>query len=217
MKIKFYSLPKETIATCDEMAAVFLVKYLPPAKVSKLWSDIITFTQLDDESIHNAWERYKASNHRLPPWLEIQFFYNGLQPYTKMIINVAAGGSLMSKNLEEARDLLDKMSTNHYQCQSTRGPAKKIVGVHEIDTLSVIQAQLAVITKRLGAAIVSSIQTISSCDFCGGDHDNNNCQAGNSFAFEQNEQVNYINNYQRPNKPYSNTNNPRWRNHQNLQ
>ena len=86
-----------------------------------------------------------------------------------------------------------------------QGPTKKIARIHEIDTLSAIQAQLAVITKRLGAVTVSSIQTNSSCDFCGGGYDNNNCQAGNNFAFEQNEQANYINNYQRPNNPYSDT------------
>ena len=49
------------------------------------------------------------------PWLEIQFFYSGLQPNAKMIIDVAANGALMSKNLEEARELLDEMSSNHYQ------------------------------------------------------------------------------------------------------
>ena len=67
----------------------------------------MTFFQLDDESIHNALERYKvllnkASNYGLPPWSEILFFYNGLHPNKKMIIDATTGGSLMSKNLEEA-------------------------------------------------------------------------------------------------------------------
>ena len=80
----------------------------------------MTFTQLDDKSIHEAWERYKvllnkASNHGLPPWLEIQFFYNGLVPNTKMIIDATAGGALMSKNLEKVHKLLHEMSSNHYQ------------------------------------------------------------------------------------------------------
>ena len=37
-----------------------------------------------------------------------------------------------------------------------------------LDTLSVIQAQLAVIIKRLGTTTVSFIQTNLSCDFYGG-------------------------------------------------
>ena len=71
----------------------------------------------------------------------------------------------MSMNLEEARELLDEMSSNHYQWQSSKGATKKITVVYELDTLSVIQAQLAVIIKQLGVATVSSIQTNSSCDF----------------------------------------------------
>jgi len=62
----------------------------------------------------------------------------------------------MRKNREEARELLDEMLSNHYQWQSTRGPTK-IAGVHELNALSAIQAQLAVITEKLGATTVSSI------------------------------------------------------------
>lgn len=118
-KIWFYSLPKEIITTWDEMASTLLAKYLPPTKVSKLWSDIMTFAELD-ESIHDAWERYKvllnkASNHVLTLWLEIQFFYNGLYPNTK-IIDAVASRALMS-----TRELLDEMLSNHYQWQSTKG------------------------------------------------------------------------------------------------
>jgi len=60
----------------------------------------------------------KASNHGLPLWLKIQFFYNGLHPNTKMIIDAVANGTLMSKNLEEARELLNEISSNHYQWKS---------------------------------------------------------------------------------------------------
>ena len=51
--------------------SALIAKYLPPAKVSKLRSDIMTFAQPNDESIHEVWERSKgvlnkAFNHRLP-------------------------------------------------------------------------------------------------------------------------------------------------------
>jgi len=53
---------------------------------------------------------------------------------------------------------------------------KNIACVHELDALSVIQAQLALITKQLGAANVSAIQTpTSACNSCGG-HTNDDCQ-----------------------------------------
>jgi len=89
----------------------------------------------------------------------------------KMIMDAVVGGALMSKSLEEAGELLDVISSNHYEWQSTREPPKKIAGVHELDALSAIQAQLVVIikklgaiTKKLGAATLTSIQANSSCD-----------------------------------------------------
>jgi len=88
------------------------------------------FFQLDDESILDVWKRYKVllnkvSNHRLPPWLEIQFFYNRLHLNIKMIIDIIPDGTLMSKNLVEAQELLDEMhqitiNGNHQEDQQRR-------------------------------------------------------------------------------------------------
>ena len=69
------------------MANKFLTKYSPPSKVAKLRDGLTTFTQLESESIYEAWERYqrlirKVPHHGHPAWLEIQFFYNRLNPNT---------------------------------------------------------------------------------------------------------------------------------------
>ena len=43
--------------------------------------------------------------------------------------------------------------------------SQKVVTIHELDAISAIQAELALITKQLGATNVSTIQTPnSSCD-----------------------------------------------------
>ena len=75
-------------------------------------------------------ERYKGlirkvPHHGLPAWLKIQFFYNELNPNTKKIIDVAAGGSLMGKERDEAYELLEKMASNSYQWQSDRVMPKR--------------------------------------------------------------------------------------------
>ena len=54
-------------------------------------------------------------NHGPPPWLEIQFFFNMLNPNTKMIIDTAASGVLISKDQDEDRELLEEMASNNYQ------------------------------------------------------------------------------------------------------
>ena len=136
------------------------------------------------------------------------------QPNTKMTIDAATGGVLMSKDKDETCELLEEMALNNYQWQSER-VAPKIAGVHELDALSEIQAQLVLITKQLGAANVSAIQTPTpACNLCRG-HTNDNGQDGNIFVFAQNEHANYINR-QRSNNPYSNTYNSGWRNHANI-
>jgi len=147
VKTWFNSSPKNTIATWDEMANKFLTKYFPPSKAKKLRGDLTTFTQLEFESIYETWERYKGlirkvPHHRLPAWLEIQFFYNGLNPNTKMIIDATAGGALVGKERDEAYELLEEMASNSYQWQSDRAMPRKAVGVHEIDAISAIHANL---------------------------------------------------------------------------
>ena len=78
------SLPKNTIATWDDMANKFLTTYFPPSKATKLRGDLTTFTQLESESISEPWERYKGlirkvTHHNLPAWLKIHFFLQWIE------------------------------------------------------------------------------------------------------------------------------------------
>ena len=82
----------------------------------------------------------KVPHHGLPVWLEIQFFYNGLTPNTKMVIDAAAGGALRGKEYDETYKLLEEMASNSYQWQSDRATPKKIAGVQELDAISAIHA-----------------------------------------------------------------------------
>ena len=105
------------------------------------------FSQFNNDFIYEAWEWYKeivrkVPNHGLLSWLKIQFFYNRLNPNTKMTIDAAAGGALISKDEDEAREQLEEMVSNNYLWQSERVAQKKITDIYELDTLSTIQAQL---------------------------------------------------------------------------
>ena len=62
----FDRLPKNSIHTFEEMVAKFLAKYFPPSMVTKLLNDISNFRQLPNESLFEAWERYKLSIDRCP-------------------------------------------------------------------------------------------------------------------------------------------------------
>ena len=99
------------------MVNKFLTKYFSPAKLVKFRGNITILTQFDFESIYDAWERYKGliikvSNNGLPDWLEIQFFYNGLQLNTKIVVDATADGALMRKDRDEAYNLMEEMASN---------------------------------------------------------------------------------------------------------
>ena len=57
----------------------------------------------------------KVPYHGLLAWLEIQFFYNGLTPNTKMIIDAAVREALIGKERDEVCELLKEMASNSYQ------------------------------------------------------------------------------------------------------
>src|SRR5262249_26685393 len=186
-------------------------------KIAKLRNDIFTYTQMETETLYEAWEHYKdllrrCPHHELPIWLQVQTFYNGLINRHKAMIDAAAGGTLNNKTPEAAYELIDEMATNSYQWQVDRAATKKQAGVHNVDAVTALAAQIELLNKKIDGM---SVGIIMMCDLCGvPGHKSVECQAGNPFA-QTMEQVDYAGNFQRnpQNNPYSNTYNPGWRNH----
>ncbi|KAA3453280.1 Transposon Ty3-I Gag-Pol polyprotein [Gossypium australe] len=109
------------------------MKYFPPAKMAKLRNDISSFVQMDLETLYDAWERFKdllrrCPHHGLPLWLQVQNFYNGVNPSTRQLIDSAAGGTLNNKTSEAAYEFIEEMSLNNYQWQASRTKPTKSTG-----------------------------------------------------------------------------------------
>ncbi|XP_062080137.1 uncharacterized protein LOC133784885 [Humulus lupulus] len=126
----------------------------------------------------------------------------------------------MSKSAKEAYDLLEEMAMNNYQWPSERETNKKVAGVHELDAISMLSAQVATLTKQLqqnnihAPAPVMQMQII--CELCGGPHLFEQC-TNRDFNNMPMEQVQAIGNFPRPsNNPYSMSYNPGWWNHPNF-
>ncbi|KAL5538589.1 hypothetical protein UlMin_045511 [Ulmus minor] len=217
------SLPPRTITTWNELVQKFLAKFFPPAKTAKLRNEITSFTQYDQESLCEAWERFKemlrkCPYHGIPIWLQVSTFYNGLVSNYRAVINAAAGGSLMGKTPEEAHDLLETMVDNNNQWHSDRVNARRPVGMHEIDSVNALSAQVAALARKMDSmsSRLESKPTVE-CELFGGNHASIEFQVGNPFASPNSEQASYVSNFQRQqHNPYSNTYNPGWRNHPNL-
>ncbi|KAH9657995.1 hypothetical protein KPL70_023310 [Citrus sinensis] len=60
------SLPPDFITTWNDLTNKFLMKYSPPTKNAKLRNEITSFHQLEDESLCDAWERFKELLRRCP-------------------------------------------------------------------------------------------------------------------------------------------------------
>nr|GEU85166.1 reverse transcriptase domain-containing protein [Tanacetum cinerariifolium] len=91
----FDRLPRNSITTFEQMAKMFLGKYFPPSMVTKLRNKITNFRQRPDESLFEAWERYKLSidrcpNHNMLPVTQIDTFYNRLTLRHRDTMNIAA-------------------------------------------------------------------------------------------------------------------------------
>jgi len=115
-----HSLSPASISTWEELTKAFLTKFFPPSKTASQRNQITSFIQREDETLYEAWERFKdilrlCSHHGLQKWMVVQTFYNRVTQPVRSMIDAAAGGTLMSKTEEEAYNLIEEMALNNYQ------------------------------------------------------------------------------------------------------
>ncbi|KAH9727219.1 hypothetical protein KPL70_008579 [Citrus sinensis] len=132
------------------------------------------------------------------------------------MVDASANEALLSKSYTEAYEILERIANNNYQWPSTRQPAARgSAGVHNIDAITGLSAQVTSLTNMIKAmtsapAVVKQVAELS-CVYCGERHDFDNCPGNPAL-------VNYMGNFNRQpqNNPYSNTYNPGWKQHPNF-
>jgi len=70
-------------------------------------------------------------NHGMKDWLILQLFYNALNSMSKSMLNTAAGGAFMGKQVDVATKLLEDMQNNHAQWHVERSSSKKVNSINE--------------------------------------------------------------------------------------
>ncbi|KAM6596601.1 hypothetical protein CsatA_007125 [Cannabis sativa] len=166
------SLPPNSIETWTDLATEFFFKFFPPVKSAKLQGQINNFYQLDNESLHESWERFKdlirkCPHHGIEKWMLVNNFYNGLVGNTRTLIDAAADGAFMRKSANEACDFLEEMALNNQQWPTERSQTKKVAGMHEVDAITKLTAQVEALTKLM---VVQAKQAQVFCELCGGPH-----------------------------------------------
>nr|GEY37298.1 hypothetical protein [Tanacetum cinerariifolium] len=90
----FDRLPRNSINKFKQMAKMFLGNFFPPSMVRKLINEITNFRQRPNESLFEAWERYKLSIDRC--------------------------GTFMKRCPEECYDLIENMTAHHNDWDSIK-------------------------------------------------------------------------------------------------
>ena len=110
-------------------------------------------------------------------------------------MDASANGALLSKSYTEAYKILERIANNNYQWPTTRQPvARGAAGVHNIDVITALSAQVTSLTNMVKAmtfapTVVKQVAELS-CVYCGEEHDFDNC-LGNPVS------VNYVGDFNR--------------------
>nr|GEV71198.1 reverse transcriptase domain-containing protein [Tanacetum cinerariifolium] len=181
----FDRLPRNSINTFEQMTRMFLGKYFPPSMVTKLINEITNFHQRPDESLFEAWERYKLSidrcpNHNMLPVTQIDTFYNGLTLRHRDTINAAAGGTFMKRRPEECYDLIENMTShnNDWDTLAQRSESSSSITSSSDTEIAALKVEMAEINKNLMRALQVNQQVKAvtpNCETCGGPHSFSDC------------------------------------------
>ncbi|KAJ9535162.1 hypothetical protein OSB04_un001759 [Centaurea solstitialis] len=211
----FDYLQPSSVSSWNDMAENFLRKYFPPNRNAKSRKEICAFVQWDDEPVPDAWERFKellrrCPHHGIPYCIQLETFYNGLNPNAKQMLDATAGGTFTSSTYNKGYEILEKISINNSHWSDPRAVTtnpKRAAGIHEVDAITALSAQLSSMANMIKTLTngqeVQQVASTPEETIRGGEHGFANCP-------HNTESVSYIQNQA---KTYGNTYNASWKNH----
>nr|GEW83320.1 hypothetical protein [Tanacetum cinerariifolium] len=105
--------PSGLIKTWEDLKAKFLSTYCPPARTTKKMEEINNFQQEPDETLYQAWERFKELLMKCPRYYltkmqEVILFYNGLEVSTRQILD--SKSVIPTKTAADAKVAIQEMA-----------------------------------------------------------------------------------------------------------
>ncbi|XP_045816664.1 uncharacterized protein LOC123909798 [Trifolium pratense] len=215
----YLDLPAQVMTNWNTLEEKFLDRFFPHHKFMESKTSIAVFSQGSNETLCEAWDRYKAMlrkcpNHGFDELTQIHIFRNGLLQDSKLLLDATAGGSLLSLSAADATTIIEKMSLSDRQ--SERSKTQKKPGILELDPSDAVLAQNKLLTNTVEelSKQMSKLMTlqegsgkakqVASCELCTGDHPTGHCPPSHeevNFMANQQRQGQYPNNagYQRGN------------------
>ncbi|MCO6516323.1 MAG: retrotransposon gag domain-containing protein, partial [Snodgrassella sp.] len=219
-----YELAPGTVTSWESMKRAFLEKFFPTSRVILLRKKISGIQQNQGESFPTYYERFKSlvascPQHQMKEELLLQYFYEGLLPLERQMLDASAGGALVDKTPMAAKILIANRALNAQQYEGIGQRDMPRQQVHEVSSSSDIQSQLANLTSIVSQmAEGMKVQGPSVCGVCSiQGHPSEKCpQLIENGGWESAHVVGYGNPNQPRGDPFSNTYNPGWRDHPNF-
>lgn len=111
----FYSLPSESIKIWDEFKQIFLKKFFPSNKTTKIRNEIVNFHQFGGESFEKYFERFKEllisyPHHNFEKWNLCQIVYDGLNNDSRVLLELMCQGNLLEQEHNAAWQSLKNLA-----------------------------------------------------------------------------------------------------------
>ncbi|CAN6687773.1 unnamed protein product [Malus baccata var. baccata] len=219
-----YELAPGTVTSWESMKRAFLEKFFPTSRIILLRKKISGIQQEEGESFPTYYERFKSlvascPQHQMKEELLLQYFYEGLLPLERQMLDASAGGALVDKTPRAAKVLIANRALNaqQYEGVGQRGPPRH--QVHEVSSTSDLHSQLANLTSivsqmaegmKIQGPVVCGVCSIQGhvSEKCPQLIENGGWESANAIGFQSQNQSRH--------DPYSNTYNPGWRDHPNF-
>ncbi|CAN6687755.1 unnamed protein product [Malus baccata var. baccata] len=219
-----YELAPGTVTSWESMKRAFLEKFFPTSRIILLRKKISGIQQEEGESFPTYYERFKSlvascPQHQMKEELLLQYFYEGLLPLERQMLDASAGGALVDKTPMAAKVLIANRALNaqQYEGVGQRGPPRH--QVHEVSSTSDLHSQLATLISivsqmaegmKMQGPVVCGVCSIQGhvSEKCPQLIENGGWESANAIGFQSQNQSRH--------DPYSNTYNPGWRDHPNF-
>ncbi|GJV08029.1 zinc finger, CCHC-type containing protein [Tanacetum coccineum] len=157
-----------SITIWEDLTTRFLDQFFPLGRTAKLRNDIMMFQQHQGESFSESWTRFKdllqkVPHHGIDLWLQVQIFYDHVNPATRRTIDQSVGGKLRDRNAEESWALLEDLAL--YDNENVPSTSNR----HLIKLENQVQRLTKAHLTPMQPAQVNKIT--SSCEICSGPHD----------------------------------------------
>ncbi|XP_059664027.1 uncharacterized protein LOC132309759 [Cornus florida] len=227
------SISPNSIRSWNELAKKFMNKFYPMQKTESMRGSISNFRGKNEEQFHQIWERFhdlilKCPHHGFDKAQLVQFFYKGLSPINRTIIESMNQGKFKAQTPDQAYTFLEELAENAQNWNSNtdefsrNDQTNKTSSWYEIKPKNELKSVMHSLTegvKNLTKKFdtFALMSTNAQCNVCSSSsHPSEACPVY-STSEPSDAQVCAFNTYRRPTtNTFSQTYHPDTRNHSNF-